>query len=187
MKKLVQIALVLLLFVPSLSVRNVKAAETEKPLIIETVRCDPDPVKLLEEEVRYTQNWETKCSDSTIQLSYEDAQRLMNIAWAEAGNQGVIGQLKVCEVVVNRMYSENFPDTIQEVIEQPGQFSTVTNGIYQNAKPTWETHTALAILESNHDHDWSIYAFESAGSNSLERYFDPLYQYGDHMFYTLKD
>ena len=30
-------------------------------------------ISKLKEEVRYTQNWDEGCSDSTIQISYEDA------------------------------------------------------------------------------------------------------------------
>ena len=63
-----------------------------------TANCEsPDVVELLKDEVRFTQNWETDCSDTTIQISYEDAQRLMKIATAEGGNQGTDGMLLIMQ------------------------------------------------------------------------------------------
>lgn len=62
-----------------------------------------------------------------IEVTYEDARRLMKIAAAEAGNQGPEGQLLVMRVVWNRVLSPHFPDTVQGVISQRGQFQTYKN------------------------------------------------------------
>lgn len=94
--------------------------------------------------IRYTQHWNEECSDETIQISYEDAQRLMKIAFAEAGSQGVEGQLRVMQVVWNRVQSPEYPDTIEKVISQPFQFETFTNGMYEDAEPNTDSHLALA-------------------------------------------
>lgn len=50
------------------------------------------------------------------------------ITW-ESGNQPVSGQIAVGNVVLNRVASERFPDTIKDVIFQPGQFSPAMNGV----------------------------------------------------------
>lgn len=49
------------------------------------------------------------------------------ITW-ESGNQPVAGQIAVGNVVLNRVDSQRFPDSIKEVIFQPGQFSPAMNG-----------------------------------------------------------
>ncbi len=50
------------------------------------------------------------------------------ITW-ESGNQPVKGQIAVGNVVLNRVASERFPDTVKDVIFQPGQFSPAMNGV----------------------------------------------------------
>ena len=186
MKKLIQISSMVVMLTGCCLNVNATSYIEETPEIVETTPITADPVKLLQEEVRYTRHWEGEFDD-TIQLSYEDAQRLLKIAWAEAGNQGVIGQFLVMEVVYNRMLSDRFPDTIEGVISQSGQFQSYQDGVYDAAEPTWETHQALALLEKNKDIDYTIFAFENANNHSLEKYFVPIFQYGDHIFYTTKD
>ena len=111
----------------------------------------------------------------------------MKIAYAEAGNQGVEGQLRVMQVVWNRTLLEDYPDTIKEVIEQDKQFSSVKSGTYKQAEPTAETHQALALFEANKDHDSKIIAFETTqNGRSLEKYFEFLYPLKDHDFYGIK-
>lgn len=186
MKKIIQVSSMIMMLSGCCLNVNATSYIEETPEIIETTPIVADPVRLLQEEVRYTRNWEGEFDD-TIQVSYEDAQRLLKIAWAEAGNQGVIGQFLVMEVVYNRMLSEGFPNSIEEVISQPGQFQSYQDGVYAAAKPTWETHQALALLEKNKDIDYTIFAFENVRNHSLETYFDPVFQYGDHVFYTTKE
>lgn len=53
-----------------------------------------------------------------VELDIDEAQLLMKLAWSEAGNQGIEGQLVIMNVVMNRVADENFPDTVKEVIYQ---------------------------------------------------------------------
>lgn len=168
-----------------LCVTPVKAYSQQK--IIETIQIIPNPVILLKAEVHQTRDWETNCSDSTISLDYEDAQRMLKIAFAEAGNQGIEGQLRVMQVIWNRVNSPDYPDTIEGVISQEHQFQSYRNGSYQSAEPTEETHEALALFEANKNHDSNIIAFEtSTNGRSLERYFSFLYTFKDHDFFGEK-
>ena len=48
-----------------------------------------------------------------VEISYQDAQYLMHVAEAEAGNQGVEGMALVMQVVLNRVKSPKFPNTIK--------------------------------------------------------------------------
>ena len=67
---------------------------------------------------------------SISQVNYVDGDRklLANIIYCEAGNQSFEGQLAVGAVIMNRVESEVFPDTIVGVIYQNNQFSPVKSG-----------------------------------------------------------
>ena len=60
-----------------------------------------------------------------IQLSYEDRQLLAKVIWVEAQGECKEGQQAVAEVVLNRMASPNFSDTLKGVIYAEGQFRSV--------------------------------------------------------------
>ena len=162
--------------------------KTEEPIeIVETEKIEPNVVTLARNEVRYTDNWENDCSDNTITINYQDAQLLMMVAAAEAGSQGVEGMKKVMQVILNRVADDSFPNTIQEVVYQPSQFESVTNGSIYTAVITADCHQALAEIEKNLESDNSIFAFEtSANGRTLQKYFDYSFTSGDHDFYTLK-
>lgn len=49
---------------------------------------------------------------------------IYQITFAESGNQSIEGQRAVIEVILNRIMSEEFPNDLQKVLSQPGQFST---------------------------------------------------------------
>lgn len=62
--------------------------------------------------------------------SYEenDLYWLSRAIYAEAGNQPMKGRIAVGTVILNRVEDPTFPDTIEDVIFSPGQFSPVANG-----------------------------------------------------------
>ena len=57
-----------------------------------------------------------------------DVALLAALIQAEAGTQGYEGQLAVGAVVMNRVRSGAYPNTVSGVITQPGQFPPATNG-----------------------------------------------------------
>lgn len=58
----------------------------------------------------------------------EDERMLAKIAMAEAEGESVEGKALVILVVLNRVWSDEFPDSIEEVIFQKNQFSPVAEG-----------------------------------------------------------
>lgn len=72
------------------------------------------------------------------EVSFEEGDRylLANLIYCEAGNQPYDGQLAVGAVVVNRVLSSVYPDTVVGVIYQSRQFAPVGDG-----------HLALALAE----------------------------------------
>lgn len=70
-------------------------------------------------------------SSSTAGAS--DLELLSTIIYCEAGNQPYEGQLAVGSVVMNRVASSSFPNSISGVIYQSGQFSPVASGRFAQA------------------------------------------------------
>lgn len=64
----------------------------------------------------------------------EELDLLARVIWSEAGSDWLSDehQRAVASVVVNRVNDNRFPNTIREVVYQPGQYGCVYNGmIYQ--------------------------------------------------------
>lgn len=119
-----------------------------------------------------------------VEVSYEDAQCLMKIAEAEAGNQSVEGMALVMKTILNRVEDEDFPDTVYGVISQPGQFETYVSGQYGITEPSEKAHLALAEIETGMFADDTVIAFEVAGNRILDKYFFYAFTLGGHDFYT---
>lgn len=63
----------------------------------------------------------------------QDIYWLSRIIYAEANGQPFDGMIGVGNVVLNRMASSRFPNTVEGVVFEPGQFTPVDNGsIYNN-------------------------------------------------------
>lgn len=71
--------------------------------------------------------------NSSSTASASDLELLSTIIYCEAGNQPYEGQLAVGSVVMNRVASRSFPNSISGVIYQSGQFSPVASGRFAQA------------------------------------------------------
>ena len=111
---------------------------------------------------------------------------LAAVVEAEAGNQDMTGKRLVVDVVLNRVDSPLFPDTITEVLEQPGQFSTMWNGAIEDAG--WhmqeDDYTAVMMEVTGVRLDYDIYYFTAGEYNASCK---PAYIHGDHFFGYLSD
>lgn len=66
-------------------------------------------------------------------LEENDIRLMSSIIYAEAGNQCYAGQLAVGIIIMNRVDSKDFPNTINKVIYQKNQFGPVSNGSLKKA------------------------------------------------------
>jgi len=140
----------------SLKSTEVQEEIVEQPAteIIETHILTDDELSLL-----YSCNEEPIC-DTCLVISREDAQMLMKIAVVE-DNTSVESQAYVMETVLNRVKSPDFPNSVEGVIRQKGQFSTVSNGSYDKAVPDANSHLALAMVEGRQIQSDALF-FESS-------------------------
>ena len=75
--------------------------------------------------------------EDTLKEEEERAEELLaSIIFCEAGNQSFTGQVAVGAVVLNRMANEAYPDTMEEVIYQPGQFCPAGSGWLDRVRST---------------------------------------------------
>ena len=66
-------------------------------------------------------------------ISLDDFELMGKTVFAEAKTEEFEGQVAVAEVILNRVESEDFPDTVEEVIKQDGAFSSWGNGSVEAA------------------------------------------------------
>ncbi|WP_068693682.1 cell wall hydrolase [Paenibacillus yonginensis] len=80
----------------------------------------------------------------TYTVTKEDMLLLEKIVMAEAEGEPYEGKVAVANVVLNRLRSANYPDTIHDVIYEKHQFSPVANGRLKRVKPNEDTKQAVA-------------------------------------------
>lgn len=98
---------------------------------------------------------------------------------AEAGNQDLMGKRLVADVILNRVESPRFPDTIEEVISQKYHFTTYWNGQMKRIKEPSEESFEAVRMELKERIDDEILFFTASDYNI---YCVPAYKYGDHYF-----
>lgn len=119
----------------------------------------------------------------TEQAFYDDLELLAYCVMAEAGNQSEEGKRLVIDVILNRVNSNLFPDTIEDVIFQkdPVQFAVTVNGALYKNEPT-EDIMRLILEEVKKPMNTEILYF-SAGKNANGKLWKKV---GDHYFSTQK-
>jgi spore germination cell wall hydrolase CwlJ-like protein len=119
--------------------------------------------------------------------SASDAYLLAKIAFGEAGGEDLEGQALVIRVVLNRVWSDDFPDSIPEVIYQTDtgiQFAATTAVDWDAWEPSESCWEALSLVESGWDESEGALYFCAGGespwhNNNLTE----LFTHGGHTFY----
>ena len=88
-----------------------------------------------EEELRLSRLAAQSAWRDISQVEFEEGDRylLANLIYCEAGGEPYEGQVAVGAVVINRVLSSVYPDTVTGVIYQRYQFSPVNSGMLANA------------------------------------------------------
>ena len=115
----------------------------------------------------------------------EDERMLAKIAMAEAEGESVEGKALVILVVLNRVWSDEFPDSIEEVIFQKNQFSPVAEGgRYWTTEPDAGCYEALELVMGGWDESQGAFYFESTGRDGWHsQNLEFLFEFGGHKFY----
>jgi spore germination cell wall hydrolase CwlJ-like protein len=112
---------------------------------------------------------------------------------AEAGGEDEDGQLLVANVVLNRMNSDKFPNTITEVVFQRSgkvtQFSPVASGSIWRVKIGEKTYAAVerALMGEDISQGALFFAARKYANQDAMRWFDEsltyLFAHGGHEFF----
>ena len=110
---------------------------------------------------------------------------LAKIAMAEAEGESLEGKVLVMNVVLNRVHSQQFPDTIEEVIFQKNQFSPIIDGRFDKVTPNDECWEALELVRTGYDISYgALYFISDMDPNSWHnRNLEALFVEGNHKFY----
>ena len=133
-----------------------------------------------------------QASTSEIHLNAADYECLLKIVESEAGVCDRKGKILVANVVLNRMNSSCFPDTVTEVVYQKNQFSPVENGSIDQVTVSDETKQAVSMALSGTDYSQGalFFAARKLASEENMEWFDNslkyLFEHDGHEFFTLK-
>lgn len=126
-------------------------------------------------------------------LSENDYEILLKIVEAEAGGEDENGKLLVANVILNRVESELFPDTVADVVYQCSggtyQFSPVKDGRLDRVIVSDETINAVERALHGEDISQGAMYFMarcavSAGNSSwFDKELTRLFAYGGHEFF----
>ena len=142
--------------------------------------CEPVVVEQPQyPEFVYSKDWDV-----------DESYLLAKIAMAEAEGCNVQTKTLVILTVLNRVHSEQFPDTIEEVIFQNNgkvyQFSPIGNGRWNRVEPNEDCWEAVRMVEESEcDYSDGALYFESCENedNWHSRNLDYLYQSDTIRFY----
>ena len=142
--------------------------------------------KALEEERRRE---EEKKAASRKAVSDDDYQVLLRIVQAEAGVCDEKGKILVANVVLNRVKSQEFPDSVRSVVYEPSQFSPVSDGSINSVKVTEETKECVNRAPEGEDYsDGALYFMNRRGSRSravswFDSHLTYLFRHQNHEFF----
>lgn len=124
----------------------------------------------------------------TMYVLNRDMEALQKIVSAEARGEGIRGQELVVEVILNRVASSRFPNTIYEVIHQKNAFEPVTTGVYNQVPITQDTITAINNVIERGVENKKILFFQNKYLNNswADRNAIRAFTYKNHRFYTLE-
>ena len=129
-------------------------------------------------------------------MSDEDYDTLLRIVEAETGSEDIKGRVLVANVIMNRVKSEDFPNTVTEVVwdnsDGVPQFSPTYDGRINEVAVSDETREAVkqALKGTDYSEGALFFIQKSAAEEHNVKWFEKdlkrLFKYGVHEFYTYK-
>lgn len=111
-------------------------------------------------------------------LSQEEIELIALVTMAEAEAEPVEGQRLVIDTILNRVDSPYFPNTVYDVVYQPHQFTSMTNGRVDRCYIR-EDLVALVREELDNRYNSEVVFFRTTRYSD---YGTPMFQVGDHYF-----
>lgn len=121
----------------------------------------------------------------------QEYETLLRIVEAEAGCEDMTGKLLVANVIMNRVRSASFPNTVTEVVYQrhngTAQFSPTANGRINTVVVSADTVEAVNRALSGEDISAGALYFRAVQSNCgwFDRALSRVVEHGNHIFYAM--
>lgn len=113
----------------------------------------------------------------------EDAALIAKMVEIEAGNEPYEGKLAVANVILNRVHSGEFPDTVSGVIYAPGQFPPAGKGMLKTETASSDSlKAALAALAGENNVPGAVYFFNPNREPYKVKQVTVVKKIGSHMF-----
>lgn len=103
-------------------------------------------------------------------VNQKDLQLMAQLIESESGNQPFEGKLAVGTVIMNRIQSDEFPDTIRDVIFQKGQFQVVGNGKIYNEPSEDSLEAAKEIMNGKRVFNTDVLYFYNPKITSMSNW-----------------
>lgn len=144
-------------------------------------------------QIKEKKTQEYKKTVPTISLEANQKKVLLRIVEAEATGEDIKGKMLVANVILNRVKSSHFPNSVEGVVFQKNgsttQFSPVADGRYWSVNISKETQDAVDRVLKGEDYSQGALYFSarSKAKKSSMNWFDNhltwLFKYGGHEFY----
>lgn len=96
---------------------------------------------------------------SVCRVSEEEMELLAKLVYSEARGESLEGKIAVAAVVINRVRSEAFPDTVWDVIYEPRQFTPVEQNILPNHVDEVSMRAARLALQGEDPTDGALFFY----------------------------
>ena len=134
--------------------------------------------------------------ETPLLITDEDKEVLLRIVEAEATCEDIKGRMLVANVILNRVVSERFPDSITEVVFQNNgvtyQFAPIKDGRFWSVTVSEETREAVERVLTGEDYSQGAmyFAARRMANQKAMRWFDTslkyLFRHGVHEFFADK-
>lgn len=124
------------------------------------------------------------CTESNLYtrgLSEREVELIALVTMAEAEGESELGKRLVIDTILNRCMCDKWPDTVEEVIYQPHQFTAMWNGRVERCYVS-DDICKLVREEFGNQRNYDIMYF-TAGAYG--KYGTPAFQVGNHYFSTI--
>lgn len=170
-------------------------AEREEYLASEQAEAKEFTESIREAQERYEQRqdaialreaWSQSLIGS-MDFDAEESYMLCKIAMEEAEGEDTEGKALVMLVVLNRVWSDDFPDTIEGVITEGGQFTAYENGRYDRVEPNEDCYRALEMVQAeqwNESQNATYFEESTEEATWHNTHLKELFTHGNHTFYT---
>lgn len=134
--------------------------------------------------------------ETPLLITEEDKEVLLRIVEAEATCEDVMGRMLVANVILNRVVSKKFPNSIAEVVFQNNgvtyQFAPIKDGRYWTVEISDKTREAVERVLAGEDYSQGAlyFAARKLANKKAMSWFDSdlkyLFKHGVHEFFTDK-